>query len=1053
MNKKRITGFEISVLVIAIFSFSYFVFSSQGVSAQTVTGCCEETDSGARCQVVEEDECMDGFSQFTSCSDTQECRLGCCISGLGTCSPNSPKSLCEDGGGNWQDDATCSVPSCEKACCVLGSQAQFVTETECDALSSSFNLEKDFRQEITTELECFLFVNTQLEGACVFEQSGEELCVHRTRQECEQISGSKFNAGGLCSFILKGKCLQFDHKGCVDGRDEVYWFDSCGNKEEVVVGMECSRLVGTTCDYDENGEAYCKDLNCHDIDESINGGDPERNHGESWCVYEGYVGDGKDVPGTSHYRYICLEGEIIPEMCKPGRQEICVETTNINGVSTGDCIPNYALYCLYLNSLDAVIRNSRCEDNPHCSLVTLSAGGLDLNPDATFCQPNYPFATTEGNACDLATYQCLRSDEEKWGDWECERGCHCNSPVLIKRLGDFCASLGDCGAFTSPAGEVTDRGFYMTFTQHEEDPGFFGIGGDEATGYFGPYYYGGASDYAQYADVFSGQKISPGSFDYLMDDPLRTLELVLPSPVAYELSQTDFYNSIRTAETIGGLIFFKSPWFWTISIVLEVVRLFGGGERTFLFTYSCGAWEPPVGGINCENCNLDPDRCTRYKCSSLGQACVFQDDNGDGFGECYRSDPGDISAPLINPIDSPDLEFSDVSEAGFVLKEEDSSCVDQFEILNLGLQTNERARCRYDFEDKEFSQLRYLFEREAISGVNHTTEMNFAYEEKDEVRLYVRCMDVNGNYNEISYLIDICIEKEDLMPPQRLSSDPLPVSYLEFGKEETNLSIFLNEPSRCRWSREDKDYEVMENEFVCGDIPLSLPSVAYTAWSCVTKIGELDEDENEIYVRCEDSSENLNRNSEGTRFLFKKSDEELRVDILSPVGEIVSNEEVNIELRAKTDGGANGEARCEYSFAGFNGSTLFFSDIYGMIEMHVHPLDEVPEGDYVIDVECVDSAGNIAKNQTNFSVVVDREVPKVTRAYNREGSLVVITNEFSECSYDLRSCQFEFEDGIMMNGNEYAHTILFDEDRYYVKCRDGFDNVPGDCNIVINRGV
>lgn len=70
----------------------------------------------------------------------------------------------------------------------------------------------------------------------------------------------------------------------------------------------------------------CKDLNCYNTE---NGKDYK--NGESWCVYDSEVGDGKDLVGSRHYRHVCIMGEETVEPCGDYRTEQCIQA-NIESV-------------------------------------------------------------------------------------------------------------------------------------------------------------------------------------------------------------------------------------------------------------------------------------------------------------------------------------------------------------------------------------------------------------------------------------------------------------------------------------------------------------------------------------------------------------------------------------------------------------------------------------------------------------------------------------------------------------------------------------------------
>src|SRR3989344_6896532 len=61
--------------------------------------------------------------------------------------------------------------------------------------------------------------------------------------------------------------------------------------------------------------------------------------------------------------------------------------------------------------------------------------------------------------------------------------------------------------------------------------------------------------------------------------------------------------------------------------------------------FSCLPWKPPVGGGECDKCNL-LDECSEYACKSLGQACEIVN-KGTKEQKCTWKNPGDVLSPQI----------------------------------------------------------------------------------------------------------------------------------------------------------------------------------------------------------------------------------------------------------------------------------------------------------------------------------------------------------------------------------------------------------------------
>src|SRR3989344_7595271 len=162
-----------------------------------------------------------------------------------------------------------------------------------------------------------------------------------------------------------------------------------------------------------------------------------------------------------------------------------------------------------------------------------------------------------------------------------------------------------------------------------------------------------------------------------------------------------------------------------------------------------------------------------------------------------------------------------------------------------------------------------------------------------------------------------------------------------------------------------------------------------------------------------------------------------------------STKTIPVELYVKTDYGyRNGEAICYYSNSTQEKDYIQFLET-GTNE-HTQRQD-LTTGNYKYYFKCVDLGGNAAYNSTTFSVEVDESAPTVVRVY-KEGSLKIITNEKSICSYSIKDCNFEIKDGIAMPyDNQEAHTAEWKSQNYYIRCKDGYDNQPdpNTCSIIV----
>lgn len=299
------------------------------VSAAGETGgfCCEKTLDGAYCQDVPNQlQCDNGFRKApTTCdSPTSFCQRGVCYSPTdGFCYEGSPKQQCLDSGGSWTATKE-EEPRCMKGCCNLGRNTQFTTRSHCVQISELQGSEVNFDQTIPEEQCVYL---SPEEGACL---SADGSCRRTNEGDCKTYPDAEFHKGFLCSYYNEpGQkwagtgCKRLDHISCSDKENQydIYWFDSCGNRENPYNGegykltswnggkireenLACSGEDCGICDYENGvskcapfkgtdnkvtaGDFYCKPLTCKSIDKFGDGSaDDTASNGESWCVYDG----------------------------------------------------------------------------------------------------------------------------------------------------------------------------------------------------------------------------------------------------------------------------------------------------------------------------------------------------------------------------------------------------------------------------------------------------------------------------------------------------------------------------------------------------------------------------------------------------------------------------------------------------------------------------------------------------------------------------------------------------------------------------------------------
>jgi hypothetical protein len=498
------------------------------VSAQNIQEwCCPEmkpvgTQNGARCVPLSSErasECIDPIP--TKCENTPVCDTGCCIQPTGQCSLNSPKGNCTAGGGVWKEDETCSIQECSLGCCTA--THELTTRKQCEDLSRQENVALNFLDSVTDEPTCIGLQFSGMQGACVFEdQSCQRIPNEGISDALECVNqGGKFSQGKLCSHpLLNTTCTRTNYTGCDPAvvLPEIYWFDSCGNRENIynankatswnngnILSKDSSCGAGTgsinshtcgNCDSFLNsicspstgsnkindGNFICKDLRCHYKDQWNH--NVTKDNGESWCVYDGSIGSVKspwshglnfssDVVGSRHWKWSCVDGEIIKEGCMDGRTEICAESrVDVGGgnkFSVAQCIVNEGKMCLDLNPLqyvedDKLIDNTTliqaCNDNKFCAIKKVD---VDKYFKFDLCMPRYPVASNlsdgvDDAVCKMWEFKCTIVEGKKFlGSWDCKENCGCKTEKFVQQLNDVCASWSDCGSKVNIVGKGTDN--------------------------------------------------------------------------------------------------------------------------------------------------------------------------------------------------------------------------------------------------------------------------------------------------------------------------------------------------------------------------------------------------------------------------------------------------------------------------------------------------------------------------------------------------------------------------------------------------------------------
>jgi hypothetical protein len=803
------------------FLFSLISIKEIGfVSALGEVECCIQDNAGAWCQIYDSGEinskCPADKIVSSGCNEVSLCQIGTCIDPeQGLCTSGSPRINCEDGNGEWIDDPNSNVQECRKGCCVLGENVEYTTEARCDYLSITEGYENDYRQ-VDNEIECLAMKETVGSGACVFENSGDkDNCRFGTINECIAWRG-EFYENLLCSNpSLNTNCEKQDSVQCVEGKDEIYWFDSCGNREniysidkdsswnggKILSKVEscnpnsdnadsqscgnCNYFLGSICSNDakngvEETNLICKDLSC--IDEDGN----ERTNGESWCVYDSYVGEGKDTVGSRHWKRVCKDGVVEVDPCADYRGEICVES-DYEGISTASCVINRAMECINSNQEDPDATAEACSENSHCILTEVS---VDEGFEFSLCTAQVPAGfelkgederskNSAKQLCSYASQECTVIYEKKVSGWECISNCECETKKFAQEMNNLCVGLGDCGSYINFVGDGTDNADvensdevswsdykkYLEWQGEKLEPDSleytaerigFGVGVGEDGFYNALKFTAGAAG-ASGALVMLGMKA--GKFISPSATTLNLVGTVVPfGPNLGAFSST--LMSVGIGFTVGSM-FAKmlgiqgqgaliisiaatviganvasmlglpglacvdpiSCIIVAIIIIALVIILGIGKTKEVIVEFSCKPWQAPTGGSNCEKCNDDPLKpCSEYRCSSLGASCQLINENSKNPQCITTKDDG--KSPIISEGSiTSGYKFENDGQNKISIKKENGECIEAFEPIIFNLNTDERAQCKYDVRKIDYDEM----SNSPISGNYYETNHTFAF--------------------------------------------------------------------------------------------------------------------------------------------------------------------------------------------------------------------------------------------------------------------------------------------------------------------------------------
>ena len=1016
-----------SLLIYLMISLSFFVQMPKDVFAQSnQQACCEKTKSGDYCVYTEKNNCDTSNGLKTNnarCEQSSFCANVCCVSSDNSCLPNTPSPICSSQNGKSFNDASCNnVKGCVQGCCIIGNQNSFRSENECKSLATSvfgsnYNLNDVFKQA-GSEIECLDLNLKEQEGCCI----DEDVCSFGKRNSCE----GQFKLNRKCSQLneCRQKCQARNHKDCYEG--SVYWFDSCGNREEL--SEQCNYEEGKLCGK-ENGNVICKDLDCKDTTSypewSYTGGSKE--HGEGWCIYDGPTGNFTDRPGGIHYRIGCQNGEEIVEPCLDFRKEVCIQAHyDDTDFSTASCIRNN-------------IYDSKLTSN-----ITSVGVGFKF-----WEQNNKNKDQCKTGSTECTVYYVKKNNVD---DYDCKANCECESQQFLDEANTYCKSFGDCGFSYNIVEEKGSSGLNIFWSEggRGEKPNKLSSSYLAFLKKYGIY---GGMEFlnAEFEKIIDTHRDTFGLSDtsknlYTTSIILSTLSFVIIGVLTYGIGILDTiilvatvvvdtvsvisagggFAAITEALTAAAAGSAATGYGIIVAIVLLIIAaliaitaaVIGEGDvKKKTVTIECLPWQAPKGGANCGRCDDDINKpCTEYRCRSLGTTCEIINEGTEKV-ECIDNNPNDIKAPKITPF---------VYGTGYTITKEKLGYKFNQEIKSLskftfGFKTDEVSLCKYAFNHSiKYESMDYTF---GDSFFKKEHNMSLVLEQDKEFKYYVRCEDMKGNSNQADYLIKFKTDKgPDLEVPIILETNLKNNAIVANNIKDLLFELEMSEPSYCRYDIRDGTYDSFGKIALCDDEFSRVPK----DYKCTTAFSGLKEGLNSYYFRCRDLVNNTYQQSRIYTFIRSKP---LTIMDVNPKGNLFVND---ITLDVTTAGGSeNGKAICKYKLGsgGFNEFKETNSN------RHLQSQINLRKGNYKYNVECIDNAGNTNKTIIDFSIAVERKGDEIVNIYKDNSRVYVITDVAADCEYNKED--FTLGNGIKMRGDgTTVHSSDIELSQVHIKCKD-----------------
>lgn len=1037
------------------------------IAANQETGACVyENDAGNKCSFVKKDECGGTFYSGALCSDPS----------LNTICKKTDQTLC------YQDDVY-FVDSCGNIDAQY-KDCNYDKGTICGAYRSGIDTKPSSGNYVCRSLNC-KDPKTKL-----VIPNGARWCVDPTGKggigilTMEDLTGegeeeSKTTGKAIFGLDSNKKVIRNGVEGTISKsglflRDEKYanrnlitgrfTDEECaeraaesaeGEEEELILCISAT-MPNEDGEVEEDKVVY-DPYTCEVCDQSLDACGENlcercKNDlgGESWpgrlngCVSDNAcAAEGEEVPvGSRFYSQYCLNGDVITEPCDDFRQGYCD-----NEQTKGQCAYNPSLECslgtpLENDDEESEIDPELCSEE-FCSIYSPGEeneifADLGLEMCLPKIAPGFIFYPTEDQFEEGSVNNQEEMNECSPGNWEGEvtfvRGGEDNKNwALLKESDEKYDSLAIVDTCADDWFQPSNRDYLLA-----------GIEGN-------PY-----TNDLKFVDRAGYILERVGIIEKIYNGELSAEEFINPALIgALQQRCRSLGDCDGKVNWVGVEGSSEADYLIDDSKSQQSTPDGGRTSLSISLSFDCSLWSAPSGGEACKICGLDGLPCSEYRCKALGKGCNYYEPDGTNKGYCIPS--SDTIPPTVKCSNCPGR-------------------VPPFSAAEFTVVTNEIAQCKFNIGEAGASYEDMPYDFGEVYGIEHKMYLHLpgqsAFEnqnvssydlidEDGKYTVYTRCEDIAGNSNVNAYTFSFIVDPDpDTVPTNILSYSPENGAPVKYNTTTQNVQFKISEPSDCKWSTSDKDYDQMENSFKCDNAVSDSGLVnGYYCSGTLAGVTLNSNNQSTYYIRCEDQpwlegaeTDIYQRNKNDKSFVYKlKPSKELKIASLTPEGEIIVNPtETSVNIQVQTVGGGySSNAVCYFKL---NNYPSYIRMLNTNSNVHSQPLVNQSEGSYTLDVRCEDKSGNIAEKTNSFSIKKDTGYPEITRVYSFQGNMVVVTNEEAKCYYSIDTCAFNIEEATEMSGDELEHKTEFEGQLiHYVKCEDVFGNSPGQCQIKVRE--